>query len=84
MNEKQKKLAAAMLNEYSSALANKCCNDWDFPEDWSFEENAEFCKGYHEWNGDPEEFNEAWLELPDFAVAAYLAHLMVSDEPNTR
>ena len=79
VNEKQKKLVKAMLGDYSDMLGNRCCNHWEFPKDWSHEEKSEFCKGYHDWNGDPEEFSEDRLYLPDFAVADYLAHLMVKD-----
>ena len=79
MDNKQKQLAAAMLNDYSEKLGSRCCNDWDFPEDWTHKEKIEFCKGYHEWNGDPEEFSENRLYLPDFAVADYLAHLMIKE-----
>jgi hypothetical protein len=82
MNEQHKKLAAAMLSEYANALGNKCCNDWNFPEDWTTQEKEEFCKGYHEWNGDPEEFTPEHLYLPDFAVADYLAYLLAGNEPN--
>jgi hypothetical protein len=79
VDNKQKQLAAAMLNDYSEHLGCTSCNDWDFPEDWTHQEQVEFCKGYHEWNGDPEEFSENRLYLPDFAVAGYLAHLMIKE-----
>ncbi len=79
MNEKENKLVASMLSDYSGVLGNRSCNDWSFPEDWSHEEKSEFCWSYHNWNGDLEEFSEEHLHLPDFAVAAYLAHLMAYD-----
>ncbi|WP_396180215.1 hypothetical protein [Flavobacterium sp.] len=82
MNEKQKVLASVMLDKYSIVLASNVCNDWHYPENWTEQEKAEFCKGYHDWNGDPEEFDLDNLHLPDFGVAAYLAHLMVESEPN--
>lgn len=80
MSEKQKLLIAAMLDKYSDVLANNCCNDWDFPKDWTHQEKVEFCKGYHDWNGDHEEFSEEHLHLPDFAVASYLAHLIIEGD----
>lgn len=80
MNGKQRKLLAAMLSDYADALGRKTCNDWNYPEDWAHQEKVEFCKGYHDWNGDPEEFSEEYLHLPDFAVADYLAFLIGQGE----
>ena len=77
MNEKIKRLIAETLSDYSNQLEFSGCNDWSFPNGWTHQEKVSFCKGYHDWNGDPEEFNEESLWLPDFAVADYLAHLVL-------
>lgn len=82
MNEQHKKLAAAMLSDYADILGWNACNDWDFPENWTNQEKAEFCKGYHDWNGDPEEFDPDCLILPDYAAAEYIAHLLTQSEPD--
>ncbi len=76
MTPKQRALAAALLDQYSDDLGNRSCNDWDFPENWTPEEVADFCKGAEEQNGTPEEFDPHDPSLPDFAVATYLAHLL--------
>lgn len=89
MNEKQKQIAVEMLSQHANELGNNICNDWDFPDSWTHQERADFCKGYHAWNGNPEEFSEDCFYMSDFCVARYLAHLLslelgCSDEPNTR
>ena len=33
----------------------------------------EFVRAYHDWNGDPEEFDPNHLHLPNFAVVEFLA-----------
>lgn len=67
-------LAASLLDEVASEYANHGCNDWEYPSDWSQQEKEEFCAEYHEWNGDPEEYNPKFLNLPDFAVMRFLAY----------
>ena len=79
MNNKEKLIAASMLKELSSKLGNECCNDWYFPESWTENEKICFVSEYHEWNGDPEEFDARRLILPDFAVASFLAHKIRND-----
>ena len=79
MNDKEKLIAASMLKELSSKLGNECCNDWSFPASWSEDEKITFVKEYHDWNGDPEEFLETHLHLPDFCVASFLAHKLRND-----
>jgi hypothetical protein len=69
-------LASQFLDDHADRLSNDGCNDWEFPADWTVEEKTEFVKGYHEWNGDPEEFNPNWLCLPNFAVAAFLSAIL--------
>lgn len=73
MNQKENALAAQMLEMASKSYSNHGCNDWDWPEDWSIKERQDFTKAYHEWNGDPEEFDPKFLNLPDFAVMGFLA-----------
>lgn len=80
LNNKEKLVAASMLEEASSSLGNKRCNDWDFPDSWTHIEKLEFVKDYHEYNGDPEEFDVRYLRLPDFAVASFLAHKLRNNE----
>ena len=73
MKDKEKKLASVMLDLLSHILSNRSCNDFDFPESWSKSDILNFVKEYHEWNGDPEEFDEEYLHLPDFCVASLLS-----------
>jgi hypothetical protein len=73
MTDKEQALVGQFLKAFSDRLGNDCCNDWNFPDDWTHEEKVEFCRAYHDWNGDPEEFNPDHLHLPDFAVAEFLA-----------
>ena len=75
MTGKEAKLAGKMLNELSDILGNRVCNDWEFPEDWTDKEKQTFLKGYHDYNGDPEEYDcTEEPRISDFMVADYLAH----------
>lgn len=77
MTNKELLLAAQLLNEASDHYANHSCNDWKFPIDWTHEERVKFVKEFHEFNGDPNEFDETFLRLPDYAVMAFLASKLV-------
>ena len=75
MNEKEKLIASSMLDEYSDRLGNDGCNDWDFPPGWTMAEKQVFVKEYHEWNGDPEEYDEKEDPyISNHCVALFLAH----------
>lgn len=74
MNKKELKLAVSFLQEASHEYNSHCCNDWEFPSNWSKKEKIQFVKEYHQYNGDPEEFNLKHLYLPDFAAMSFLAH----------
>ena len=78
ISEKEKQLAAQMLKDFSHVLGRNVCNDFDFPSDWTAEEINAFCNRYHEWNGDADEIKEPNICLPDYAIAAFLAHLIGS------
>lgn len=75
MNIKERMLAAVMLDMASDKFSSHGCNDWEFPNSWTKEEKIAFLRGYHAWNGDPEEeFSERYLHISDFAVMSFLAH----------
>lgn len=73
---KELTLASKMLEDAAEVYSNHGCNDWSFPLDWTKKEREEFVRGYHEWNGDPENFDSLRLHLTDSAVMSYLAHLL--------
>lgn len=73
MRDKENQLAAKMLDSLSDILSNRGCNDFEFPANWSKEEKIKFVKGFHYWNGDPEEFDENNLYMADFSVSSFLA-----------
>lgn len=76
MTYNEKKLAAQMLEIAGEKFGNHSCNDVDesFYNGWTIEERQKFVKEFHEWNGDPEEYNEKFLHLPDFALMSFLAN----------
>jgi len=81
MTPKEILLASKMLNEYADRLGNNCCNDWEWPEDWTHEERRLFIKQMHDLNGDPEEFldlDESHDHIPDFCVAWLLSEKLKS------
>ena len=40
---------------------------------WTLEERQQFVKEFHEWNGDPEEYEETFLHLGDSTIMSFLA-----------
>jgi len=67
--------AASLLKMYADELGTHGCNDFDLAYMLpNAEERKHFVKEYHDWNGDPEEFDPDNLNLPDFAVVGFLAH----------
>jgi hypothetical protein len=78
---KEMALAAALLDEASESYSNHGCNDWEFPADWTRAEKVAFVRAWHEWNGDPEEFDEKHLSLPDYAVMSFLADRLRTSTP---
>ncbi|MBL4800189.1 MAG: hypothetical protein JKY50_22565 [Oleispira sp.] len=73
MNTKELELVVLMLDKLSDILGTRSCNDWKFPDDWSFQEREDFVRGFHEWNGDPEEFVSGSHHISDFCVASMLS-----------
>ena len=75
MTKNEKKLAVHFLKKASDEFGRHVCNDVDDEvfKDWTLEERKKFVKKYHEYNGDPEEYDENFLHLPDFALMGYLA-----------
>lgn len=76
MNYKEKILASEMLELASDQFAHHGCNDVhdSFYDGWTIEERRKFIKDFHEWNGDPEEYDENFLHIPDFALMSFLAY----------
>ena len=76
MDIKQFKLAADLLDIASEEFSNHVCND--IPDEiyrgWTIKERQSFVKEYHEWNGDPKEYDPDHIYLPDWAVMSFLAH----------
>lgn len=70
MNDKEKSLAANLLNIASDEFGNHGCNDVSEQvfKDWSLNERQKFVKEFHEWNGDPDEYNENFLHIPDLCI----------------
>lgn len=80
-----KTLAAKFLEDHDNVLANRSCNDWDWPADWTDGEKREFARAmivYNERRANPSMADvEKVVEdgLPDFAVCGLLAHLLKQD-----
>ncbi len=76
LNEKEKQLASYWLSRASELYSNHGCNDVEEKvwKGWTTEERRQFVKEYHEYNGDPEEYDPNDLHLPDFAIISWLAY----------
>ncbi|MCK5614650.1 hypothetical protein KAR91_72970 [Candidatus Pacearchaeota archaeon] len=77
ISQKEIDIIADLLEELAEIMGRRCCNDWTFPKSWTFDEQFKFVEEYHDWNGDPEEFELAvkegrWLNMQDYAVADFL------------
>ena len=75
MTPNEMKLAAEMLKIADDEFSNHGCNDVDDSvwDGWTIEERQQFVKEFHEWNGDPEEFDPNFLHLQDFCIMGFLA-----------
>ena len=75
ISKKELALAAKMLELASDQFSNHGCNDVDgnVYDGWTLEERQQFVKDFHEWNGDPEEYEETFLHLGDSTIMSFLA-----------
>lgn len=83
MKSKEIKLISKLLEMASDEFSNHGCNDVEdsFYEGWTIEERIQLVKEFHEYNGDPEEFNENFLYLGDDILMSFFAHkLLAMDE----
>lgn len=81
MNTKEKQLAAKMLEMASDEFSNHGCNDVEDSvyDGWTLGERQQFIYEFHEWNGDPENFDKEWLRLGDSTIMAFLAYKLKTD-----
>lgn len=75
------RVVAELLDRASDVFGNHCCNDFDLSDAMSVEERRELVRKYHEYNGDPEEFDpEDDCEYhADFALMSYFAARLRGD-----
>jgi len=43
---------------------------------------VQFVREFHDYNGDPEQFDESHLHLPDYAVMGFLAYKLRLEAEN--
>lgn len=73
------RLGSHLLRMAADEFGNHGCNDFkliDLVPD--VEERRALVKAYHEWNGDPHEYNaeRTYTYFEDFALMAFLSHQM--------
>lgn len=81
MNElKELELTSALLKMAADKFGNHGCNDVEesIYDGWTIEERKKLVKEYEEYNGTPEEFDENFLHLPDFALMGFMAHKLAN------
>lgn len=69
-------LASALLDIAGDKFGDHGCNDFNIAPFLNRKEREELIKEFHEWNGDPEEYNDKEAEsglFYDFALMHYLA-----------
>lgn len=86
MNKLELLLVASFLEVASQHFSLHGCNDVDdaFFANWTKEERQGLVKKMHDWNGDPEEFNPNFLDLPDWFLMSYLAEKLKTFANETR
>jgi hypothetical protein len=68
-------LISDLLEMAAEEFSRHGCNDFDLSEWLDPDEQQSFVRGFHEWNGDPEEFNPERPEMGDSCVMSYLSGL---------
>jgi|WetSurMetagenome_2_1015567.scaffolds.fasta_scaffold932293_1 hypothetical protein len=81
ISAKELELASKMIELASDEFSNHGCNDVEesMYEGWTLEDRKEFVKEFHKWNGDPEEYDENFLELGDSTIMQFLAHKLLKE-----
>jgi hypothetical protein len=76
LNEQQAKVIASLLDLAFDRVANCNCNDFDLAELLPDpQERRDLMRRYHEYNGDPEEFDpeDDYDTVEDYALMGYFA-----------
>lgn len=75
LNQKEQKLVAALLRMAAEVYSNHGCNDLDDElfEDWTDEEKTKMCRDFHEWNGDPESYEDGDEICQDWLLMDWMA-----------
>lgn len=75
MKDNEKRLASSLLKDAAHVFSNHGCNDVDEShyDGWTKEDRQQFVKEFHDWNGDPEEYDPEQLDLPDWLLMDFLA-----------
>lgn len=79
MTSSEQRLTAILLSMAAERYSNFGCNDFDLSEVIpDLDERNALVLAAHEWNGDPEEYDEAGegpdYRLPDWYLMDYMAH----------
>ena len=81
ITDTQARLLVELLELAENEFSNHGCNDFElFKCIPDLEKRRELIKAYHEWNGDPETFEEdtvipkSYEYFYDYALMGYLAH----------
>ena len=72
-------LAADLLQKAADHFGDRVCNDYNLSEVVPIvQKRRELMKKFHEWNGDPENFdpNSEYVWVSDFMMMAYMAFVI--------
>lgn len=72
-------LAADLLQKAADRFGDGVCNDYNLAEVIPVvQKRRELMKKFHEWNGDPENFdpNNEYVWVSDFMMMAYMASVI--------
>lgn len=74
LNEKERETFIELMTFLSKCLSRKGCNDYQMPKNFSKFELDKINKEFHDFNGDPEEYNpkEDFSTTSDFIIIFYI------------
>lgn len=72
MNNKEKAIAIILLDNAVIGSNNDLPDSDLLFKDFKVSERIQFVKEFHEWNGDPEEFDEQFLYLDNNSILEFL------------
>ncbi len=76
LSDGEKEIFLDLIERVTDDLGNKGCNDYDLSDHLDDVQINKLAREFHEWNGDPQEFDPMRnnrYAVPDYALLTFLA-----------